>query len=230
MLDDIDRRTFHYIVFVLVHIRIVQAEEDAHILQIYITTVVDYHLHLIVVLADQPVGGWFDADIDERLFHQQLLEDTVHILLAVLHIAQQAIIDTLVASAVEVIENLLLALIKVSLLRIILGFQQVGTEHTIALHRGTIKAEQILTFTRFVEIGAVLIRIEQIRQGSRLTRIFHAGLIEVRHGFRFIPFLPINQAFQHQGRCTAVGIEFGIILQDGVCLCEMLVIWIVLRQ
>ena len=130
----VDRRAFHYVVFVGIHVGVVQAEEYAHVLEVDVAAVVDKHSHLVVVLRHDPVGGWLDAHIEEGLLHEQLLEDAVHVLFAILHVGEQTVVDALVAPAVEVVEYLFLAALYVAAVGIVFCFDEVGAEHSVAFH------------------------------------------------------------------------------------------------
>ena len=220
MLDDIDGWEFLHIILVLVHIRVVQAEEDAHVLQIDVGTVVDGHLDLVILVGKCPVHRRLHRHIQERLLHQDLLEAAIHILLTILHVGEQTVIHPLVAPTVEVIEDFLLTLLSIAILGIVVRLQQVRTEDAKALHRGAIQAQQVLSLRRLVQIGACLVAVEQIGQCRCLTRILHRCLVEVRHRLGCFSLLTIEQALQHQCRRRTGRIELDVLVESGFCFKE----------
>ena len=68
MLGDDIRRMRHLddIVLILIHIRVMDAEEDPHILQVEVRPVVDPHPHHIITIPEEPLRLRFDAHIDIR--------------------------------------------------------------------------------------------------------------------------------------------------------------------
>ena len=68
MLGDDIRRMRHLddIVLILIHIRVMDAEEDPHILQVEVRPVVDCHPHHIITIPEEPLRLRFDAHIDIR--------------------------------------------------------------------------------------------------------------------------------------------------------------------
>ena len=50
MLDDVDRGEFLHVILVLVHVGVMETEEDAHVFQINVGAVVDGHLDFIVLV------------------------------------------------------------------------------------------------------------------------------------------------------------------------------------
>ena len=66
MLGDDIRRMRHLddIVLILIHIRVVDAEEDTHILQVEVGPVVELHPHHVITIPEEPLRLRFDAHIE----------------------------------------------------------------------------------------------------------------------------------------------------------------------
>ncbi len=195
--DDVDGGEFLHVILVLVHVGVVQTKENADVLEVDVGAVVDGHFDFVVLIGEGPVHSGFDGHVDEGLLEEYLLKTAVHVFFAILHIAEQAIIDALVAPTEEVVENFSLALVGVSQLGVVFGFEQVGTEDAEAFHRGAIKTEQVLAFGGMVEVGACLVTVEQVGQIGCLTGVLHGCLVEIGDGFGVLVLGTIEEAFEH---------------------------------
>ena len=172
----------HHIIFVLVHIGVVDAEENAHVLEPQVGTVADANVHLVLVFPEQPTRCGLNADINVRLLNQQTLEGSVKVFFAELHVGEQFVIDALVATAEEVVEDLLAAFFHVALVGVVARLLQVRTEQAVAFHGRSIETTQVLTFRSLGEVGAHIVGIEHVGEPLGLTRIFHRSLMKAQHG------------------------------------------------
>ena len=218
--DDIDGRKFLNIVLISSHVGVVETEEDADVLEIDVGTVVDGDLDFVILVGESPVHGRLHGDVEEGLFEEDLLERTVHILLAVLHVAEQAVIYALVATTVEVVEDFLLALLHIVMLGIVVRLQQVGAEDAESLHGGLVEPQQILPLCRFVQVGTSLVTVEQVGQFGSLTGIFNGSLVEVGDGFGRLALGAVKESLEHEGRGGAGRIEGCVLIQNGFSLIQ----------
>ena len=205
--DDIGRmRHLDDIVLILIHIRVMDAEEDPHILQVEVRPVVDRHPHHVVTVPKEPLRLRFDAHIDIRRLQEETLKRPVEMLLTELHIRQQFVVDTLVATTEEMVIDLLTALVHLALVGIIFRLQEIRREEAVALHGGGIETPQVLSLGRPREVVTPIVAVEHIRELCRLARILHTGLMEPAHRPLFIPHLLQQEALEDQGRSRAGGV------------------------
>ena len=217
MLSNDIRRMRHLddIILVLVHIRVVDAEEDPHILQVEVRAVIKLHPHHVITIPEEPLRLRFDAHIKIRRLQEEAFKSPVEVLLAELHIREQLIIDALIATTEEMVIDLLTAPVHLTLVSIIFRLQEVGREEAIALHGRGIEASQVLSLRRPCEVVTSVIAVEHIRELCRLTGILHTGLMEAAHRRLFIAQLLKQEALKDQGRSSAGGIEGGVAREKG---------------
>ena len=142
-------------------------------------------------------------------------------LLAELHIAEKCIVNPLITTTEEMIENFLPCLIILTLVSIVTSLQQIRTEHTITFHSRSIELAQILSLRSLAQIGTSAIGVEHIGKLGCLAWIFNTGLIKIGQSSTLIAELLCHQSLHHECRSSFRWVLLHIVVKCTISLSKL---------